>query len=85
MGSAPMVNFDLDEGRNFINAVSSSIAQMGQQYPGIPPIVFCPSEVRRLVKSATEREMPRLIVLSFSEIVNAGTNIKTEIVGEINV
>ncbi|MCQ2242013.1 flagellar biosynthesis protein FlhA [Treponema sp.] len=85
VGGAPMVVFDLDEGRNFINAVSSAVAQMGQKYPGIPPIVFCPSEVRRLVKSATEREMPRLIVLSFSEIVNAGTNIQTEIIGEINV
>lgn len=85
IGAAPMVVFDLDDGRRFIEAVSSAIAQTRQKYPGIPPLIMCPSEIRRLVKSATEREIPGLIVLSFSEIVNAGTNIQTEIVGEINV
>ncbi|WP_407400871.1 flagellar biosynthesis protein FlhA [Treponema sp.] len=85
LGGAPMVVFELDDGRNFISAVSSAFAQMREKYPGVPPIIICPTEVRRLVKSATEREIPGLIVLSFSEIVNAGTNIQTEIIGEINV
>lgn len=85
VGGAPMVAFDPVDGRNFITAVSSAFAQMRQNYPNVPPIVLCPSEVRRLVKSATEREIPGLIVLSISEVVNAGTNIQTEIIGEINV
>lgn len=85
IGSAPIVAFDLDEGRRFIEAVNSAYTQMVQKYSNVQPIIICPGEVRRLVKSATEREFPRLIVLSFAEIVRAGANIKTEIVGEIDV
>ena len=54
-------------------------------YANVPPVILCPAEVRRLVKYATEREMPGLIVLSIPEVVNAGSNIQVESIGEINV
>ena len=48
------------------------------------PIVLCPDEVRLLVKSATEREIPGLVVLSIGEVMAAGPDIKVEALGEIN-
>lgn len=85
MGIGPMVAFDPVDGRNFITAVSSAVAQAHQMYANVPPVILCPAEVRRLVKYATEREMPGLIVLSIPEVVNAGSNIQVESIGEINV
>lgn len=84
-GGAPMVAFGPEDGRNFISAVSSTVAQLRQVNPNIPPVILCPYEVRRLVKSATEREMPGLVVLSIPEVLNAGSNIQIESLGEINV
>lgn len=80
-----MVAFGPEDGRNFISAVSSTVAQLRQVNPNIPPVILCPYEVRRLVKSATEREMPGLVVLSIPEVLNAGSNIQIESLGEINV
>ncbi|MBQ0039698.1 MAG: FHIPEP family type III secretion protein, partial [Treponema sp.] len=85
VGVGPVVAFDPVDGRNFITAVSSAVAQMRQRYANVPPVILVPSEVRRLVKYATEREMPGLIVLSIPEVVNAGSNIQIESIGEINV
>lgn len=46
--------------------------------------MLCPDEVRLLVKSATEREIPGLVVLSIGEVMAAGPDIKVEALGEIN-
>lgn len=80
-GQEPVVAFDPTEGRNFIAAVSSQVSQVRER--NYLPVIICPSQVRALVKSATSREMPGLIVLSVNEIVAAGPNIKVEVLGEI--
>lgn len=80
-GREPMVAFDPNEGRQFISAVSSQVAQVRER--NYQPIIICPSQVRALVKSATSREMPGLVVLSIDEVVAAGPNVKVEVLGEI--
>ncbi|WP_296826646.1 flagellar biosynthesis protein FlhA [Treponema sp.] len=80
-GQEPVVAFDPVEGRNFIAAVSSQVSQVRER--NYLPVIICPSQVRALVKSATSREMPGLIVLSVNEIVAAGPNVKVEVLGEI--
>lgn len=82
-GGKPFVAFDPVDGRKYIQAMSSSIAAVRDR--NYLPIVLCPDEVRQLVKSSTEREIPGLIVLSISEIMAAGAGIKIETIGEINV
>jgi flagellar biosynthesis protein FlhA len=64
--------------RAWISAVSATIASM--QNAGFFPVVLCPEEIRPLVRSSTEREMPNLVILSIPEIPN---DIKIESVGEI--
>ena len=49
------------------------------------PIVLCADEVRQLVKSSTEREIPGLVVISISEVMAAGSDIKVETIGDIDV
>lgn len=82
-GGKPFVAFDPVDGRKYIQAMSSSYAAVRDR--NYLPIVLCPDEVRQLVKSSTEREIPGLIVLSISEIMSAGPGIKIETIGEINV
>lgn len=82
-GGKPFVAFDPVDGRRYIQAMSSSYAAVRDR--NYLPIVLCPDEVRQLVKSSTEREIPGLIVLSISEIMTAGPGIKIETIGEINV
>ena len=83
-GSKPFVAFDPATGRKFISAMSSTIAAV-RATSYVMPIILCPAEVRQLVKSATEREMPDIVVLSVNEVVAAGNEIKLETIGEINV
>lgn len=81
-GKGPMVAFDPVDARNYISSISSAVAEVSKR--NYMPIILCPSEIRRLVKSSTEREMPGLVVLSINEVLSAGTNIKVESLGEIN-
>ncbi len=80
----PVVAFDPVDGRAYIKAVSDSVAAVQQTSHSIP-IILCPSEVRLLVKSSTERELPGLVVLSINEVAAAGSSIKVEEIGEIHV
>lgn len=82
-GQKPFVAFNPVEGRNYIEAMSASIVAAREK--NYLPIVLCPDEVRQLVKSSTERELPGTIVLSISEVNAAGNSIKVECIGEINV
>lgn len=82
-GQKPFVAFNPVEGRKFIESMSASIAAVRDK--NYLPIVLCPDEVRPLVKAATEREIPGLIVLSFSEVNAAGTGIKVERIGDVDV
>ena len=82
-GSAPLLAFDPVDSRNFRNAVSSSIAALRDR--NILPVILCPTpEVRQLLHSAIEREMPGTVVLSLNEVVAAGNSINLEILGEIS-
>ncbi len=82
-GQKPYVAFDPVDGRKYMDAVSAAMAAAsGRNYL---PIVLCVDEVRQLVKSSTEREMPGLIVLSISEVMAAGGEIKVENLGDIDV
>ncbi len=49
---------------------------------GFMPILWVPDEARILIKKSTEREEPRLVVLSASEIT---TDVRVEIIGEVQV
>ena len=82
-GHEPFVAFDPVEGRKYIEAMSSAIAAVNER--NYLPIILCPDEVRQLVKASTSREMPRLVVLSLSEVMAAGSGIKVERIGDIDV
>ncbi len=82
-GQKPYVAFDPVDGRNYINAMSSSIAAVRDR--NFLPVILCVDEVRQLVKSSTDREIPGLVVLSISEIMAAGGEVKVETLGDINV
>lgn len=81
-GKGPIVAFDPVDARNYISAMSNAVAAVRER--NYLPIILCPSEVRRLVKSSTELEMPGIIVLSINEVMAASPNIKVESLGEIN-
>lgn len=81
-GKGPIVAFDPVDARNYISTMSNAVAAVREK--NYLPIILCPSEVRRLVKSSTELEMPGIIVLSINEVMAASPNIKVESLGEIN-
>ena len=81
-GSKPRVDFDPVQRRKWITDVSESLAKFEQK--GYQPIILCPSNIRILVRSAIEREMPGIIVLSELELYQAGKNIKIEVLDEIS-
>ncbi len=81
-GKKPFVAFDPVDARRFISAMGKYISAVRDR--NFLPIVLCPDEVRLLVKSATEREIPGLVVLSIDEVMAAGPDIKVEALGEIN-
>ena len=81
-GKGPIVAFDPVDARNYISTMSNAVAAVRER--NYLPIILCPSEVRRLVKSSTELEMPGIIVLSINEVMAASPNIKVESLGEIN-
>ena len=81
-GKGPIVAFDPVDARNYISAMSNAVAAVRER--NYLPVILCPSEVRRLVKSSTELEMPGIIVLSINEVMAASPNIKVESLGEIN-
>lgn len=81
-GKGPIVAFDPVDARNYISTMSNAVAAVRER--NYLPIILCPSEVRRLVKSSIELEMPGIIVLSINEVMAASPNIKVESLGEIN-
>lgn len=81
-GKGLIVAFDPVDARNYISTMSNAVAAVRER--NYLPIILCPSEVRRLVKSSTELEMPGIIVLSINEVMAASPNIKVESLGEIN-
>ncbi len=64
----------------FLSELNEKIKKLGSQ--GHLPIILCSPNVRRLVKKLTERNMPNLIVLSYTEIPR---EIKINSVGIIRV
>ena len=80
-GSRPFAALDPVDGRRWIEDVSSALAAMKEL--GYMPVILCPSEVRALVKSSIEREIPGVAVLSVGELIAAENSVKIDIVGEI--
>ena len=66
--------------RQWISSLSNYIASV--EGKGYLPVILCPEEARMLVKISTEREMPKLVVLSIPEI---DKEIKLESLGEVKV
>jgi flagellar biosynthesis protein FlhA len=64
----------------WIAAVSAKAAELKDR--NLVPVILCPEEARRVLKSSTEREMPALVVLSIPEIPS---DIKIESLGEVHV
>ncbi|MCQ2591490.1 MAG: flagellar biosynthesis protein FlhA [Treponema sp.] len=81
-GSKPYVAFDSVDQRKWISAISRAIASSNER--GYQPIILCVSQVRQLVRSAVEREMPGVIVLSDMEIYAAGRSVAVEIIDQID-
>ena len=81
-GSKPYVRFDPVDRRRWLKAVSASIAKANQL--NYQPIIITVSAVRQLVRSAIEREMPGVVVLSDTEMYAAGSSISPEIICEIS-
>ena len=81
-GSKPYVGFDPVDRRRWLKAVSASIAKANQL--NYHPIIIRVSAVRQLVRSAIEREMPGVVVLSDTEMYAAGSSISPEIICEIS-
>ncbi len=82
-GGEPFTALDPVDARNWIQAVSSAIAQIRER--NYYPIILCAGPVRALVRNSISREMPGTVVLSVNEVVAAGPSIKLEVLGEINV
>ena len=83
VGERPYVAFSPVDGRKYIEAISAGCAAASEGHH--IPIILCSDEIRALVKSSTEREMPGLVVLSISEVMAAGTSIKVKTIGDIDV
>jgi len=82
-GSSPFVVFDPVDKRKWISSVSEALkAARDNNYL---PIILCVGEVRPLVRSSIDIEMPGTVVLSINEVMAAGHSINLEIIGEINV
>jgi flagellar biosynthesis protein FlhA len=78
--NGPLAALDPALQRSWILALNASFSAVREK--GYLPVIFCPMEVRVLIKSSTERDMPELIVLSIPEIPN---DIKVESLGEVHV
>ena len=81
-GGQDFVAFDPVDGRNWIKAVGDNIAALRER--NILPIILCPAEVRALVYNSIERELPGTVVLSFNEVISAGSSVNLEVLGEIS-
>ena len=79
----PFVAFDPVDGRKWIKGVSDVLASVREK--NLLPVIMCAPEVRQLVKASIDRELPGTVVLSFGEVMAAGSNINLEIIGEIHV
>ncbi len=79
--SKPQVAFDPIDRRKWISSVSASLARVNEKH--YQPIILCPGIVRQLVKSALEREMPGIVVLSDAELMAAGRTISVEVIDKI--
>ena len=80
-GSKPYVAFDPVDRRRWVKAVSTSLTKVTQM--GYQPVIITVSNVRQLVRSSLEREMPGIAVISDMEMYEAGSNISPEIIDEI--
>ncbi|MCR5172411.1 MAG: flagellar biosynthesis protein FlhA [Treponema sp.] len=81
-GSPSFLAFGPVEGRQWISAVSGSCAALRER--NIMPIILCPGEVRQVVKSSIESDVPGVVVLSYNEVIAAGKNVQLDILGEIS-
>lgn len=78
-GSKPVVAFDPVDRRRFIGCMANAVSQ----FQNMVPIILCPGEVRQLVHTALELELPGVVVLSENELYNAGKKVSIEVLGEI--
>ena len=81
-GSKPYVAFDPVDRRRWVSAVSASLAKVTKL--GYQPVIITVSNVRQLVRSSLEREMPGIAVISDMEMYAAGSSVTPEIIDEIN-
>ncbi len=66
--------------RKWINSLTNTVRSVQEQ--GHHPVILCSEAARPLVKGATIREIPYLVVLSVPEIV---ADVKIETLGEIRI
>ena len=81
-GSRPYVAFDPVTGRQWIKNVSDEVAAVSAS--GYQPVILCSSVIRLQVKTAVERELPGIVVISDKEIVSAGSSISITVLGTVN-
>lgn len=78
--NGPAAALELVQQRAWISAIRKTFADV--QNKGYMPIILSSEEARILIKASTQREEPKLIVLSTMEIVD---DIRVESLGEIHV
>ncbi len=81
-GSRPFVAFDPVTGRQWIRNLSDEVAAVNGS--GYQPILLTTSFARIFVKSAIERELPGVVVLSDKEVVSAGSSVGIAVLGTVN-
>lgn len=81
-GKRPFVAFDPVDWRKMISAVSTEITAVRER--NFLPVILCHDDARVLMKSLLERDMPGVVVLSNSEVMAAGPEVRVEAIGEIN-
>ena len=74
--------FDPVTGRQWIKNVSDEVAAVSAS--GYQPVILCSSVIRLQVKTAVERELPGIVVISDKEIVSAGSSISITVLGTVN-
>lgn len=78
--AGPVPGLAPDVMRRFMTALRNSVHHV--QEMGYYPIILCQEASRPLAKAATVRDLPDLVVLSISELVN---DVRVEGIGEIRI
>ncbi len=82
LGEEPTIALSPADQREWISNISSVLAKMEDK--NYYPIIICSGAIRHALHCLIDKEIPKVAVLSFEEVMAAGVDIKLEIVGTID-